>query len=549
MTTLKIPDLGGSSNVEVIEVLVSEGDSVEKEQALIVLETDKATMEIPAEDEGTVTGVLVKVGDKVSQGDDFIELKAASTSEDSNTSSDSVNEDSEAPGDDAAPEAGDTDEPAQNSAPANGSESKTIPVPDLGGSKDVEVIEVSVRVGEEVDEEQSVITLETDKASMEIPAGVAGKVEEILVKMGDKVSEGDPMVVIKTAASAAPKQDSKAIPASAESSNSANKPDSAAAPSASEATSAKSQAAPASSAVASSPSKQIHAGPAVRKIAREFGVDLALVAGSGPKGRVLKEDVQAFVKERVNGPAATGGSGIPAVPEVDFSQFGPVTKEALNNIKRATARSMTTAWLNVPQVTQFDHADITGLEAFRKEQNANSDVRYSIVPFVLKAIAKLLKEFPTFNASLAPDGESLIMKGYIHIGVAVDTPKGLLVPVIRDVDQKSVTEITQELSDKANLAREGKLSLKDMQGGCFSLSSLGGIGGTAFTPIVNPPEVAILGLSRSEMKPVWNRSEFIPRLMLPLSLSYDHRVIDGAEAARFSQKLVSYLEDMRQLLM
>ena len=549
MTTLKIPDLGGSSNVEVIEVLVSEGDSVEKEQALIVLETDKATMEIPAEDEGTVTGVLVKVGDKVSQGDDFIELKAASTSEDSNTSSDSVNEDSEAPGDDAAPEAGDTDEPAQNSAPANGSESKTIPVPDLGGSKDVEVIEVSVRVGEEVDEEQSVITLETDKASMEIPAGVAGKVEEILVKMGDKVSEGDPMVVIKTAASAAPKQDSKAIPASAESSNSANKPDSAAAPSASDATSAKSQAAPASSAVASSPSKQIHAGPAVRKIAREFGVDLALVAGSGPKGRVLKEDVQAFVKERVNGPAATGGSGIPAVPEVDFSQFGPVTKEALNSIKRATARSMTTAWLNVPQVTQFDHADITGLEAFRKEQNANSDVRYSIVPFVLKAIAKLLKEFPTFNASLAPDGESLIMKGYIHIGVAVDTPKGLLVPVIRDVDQKSVTEITQELSDKANLAREGKLSLKDMQGGCFSLSSLGGIGGTAFTPIVNPPEVAILGLSRSEMKPVWDRSEFIPRLMLPLSLSYDHRVIDGAEAARFSQKLVSYLEDMRQLLM
>ena len=549
MTTLKIPDLGGSSNVEVIEVLVSEGDSVEKEQALIVLETDKATMEIPAEDEGTVTGVLVKVGDKVSQGDDFIELKAASTSEDSNTSSDSVNEDSEAPGDDAAPEAGDTDEPAQNSAPANGSESKTIPVPDLGGSKDVEVIEVSVRVGEEVDEEQSVITLETDKASMEIPAGVAGKVEEILVKMGDKVSEGDPMVVIKTAASAAPKQDSKATPASAESSNSANKPDAAAAPSAPETSPAKSQAAPASSAVASSPSKQIHAGPAVRKIAREFGVDLALVAGSGPKGRVLKEDVQAFVKERVNGPATTGGSGIPAVPEVDFSQFGAVTTEALNNIKRATARSMTTAWLNVPQVTQFDHADITGLEAFRKEQNANSDVRYSIVPFVLKAIAKLLKEFPTFNASLAPDGESLIMKGYIHIGVAVDTPKGLLVPVIRDVDQKSVTEITQELGNKASLAREGKLSLKDMQGGCFSLSSLGGIGGTAFTPIVNPPEVAILGLSRSEMKPVWNGSEFVPRLMLPLSLSYDHRVIDGAEAARFSQKLVSYLEDMRQLLM
>ena len=543
MTTLKIPDLGGSSNVEVIEVLVSEGDSVEKEQALIVLETDKATMEIPAEEEGTVTGVLVKVGDKVSQGDDFLELDSASSGDSSAQSSDGDDSDSNA---DTASEAETSDEPAESKEAAGSGESKTIPIPDLGGSKDVEVIEVSVRVGEEVDEEQSVITLETDKASMEIPAGVAGTVEEILIKMGDKVSEGDPMVVVKTAATA--KQESKPAPASSSESKD-KKPESAPASTASQSTPAKSNAAPAMSAVAASPSKQVHAGPAVRKIAREFGVDLALVAGSGPKGRVLKEDVQAFVKERVNGPATAGGTGIPAVPEVDFSQFGPVTTEALNNIKRATARSMTTAWLNVPQVTQFDHADITGLEAFRKEQNANGDVRYSIVPFVLKAIAKLLKEFPTFNASLAPDGESLVMKGYVHIGVAVDTPKGLLVPVIRDVDQKSVTEITQELGNKASLAREGKLSLKDMQGGCFSLSSLGGIGGTAFTPIVNPPEVAILGLSRSEMKPVWDGSEFVPRLMLPLSLSYDHRVIDGAEAARFSQRLVSYLEDMRQLLM
>ena len=549
MTTLKIPDLGGSSNVEIIEVLVSEGDSVEKEQALIVLETDKATMEIPAEEEGTVTGVLVKVGDKVSQGDDFLELDSASSGESSSTSSSSDSDDDRAGSEsskESAPEANASDESEKGASATGGGESKTIPIPDLGGSKDVEVIEVSVRVGEEIDEEQSVITLETDKASMEIPAGVAGTVEEILIKMGDKVSEGDPMVVVKTAATA--KQESKPAPASSSESKD-KKPESAPASSASQSTPAKSNAAPATSAVAASPSKQVHAGPAVRKVAREFGVDLALVAGSGPKGRVLKEDVQAFVKERVNGPATTGGTGIPAVPEVDFSQFGPVTTEALNNIKRATARSMTTAWLNVPQVTQFDHADITGLEAFRKEQNANGDVRYSIVPFVLKAIAKLLKEFPTFNASLAPDGESLIMKGYVHLGVAVDTPKGLLVPVIRDVDQKSVTEITQELGDKARLAREGKLSLKDMQGGCFSLSSLGGIGGTAFTPIVNPPEVAILGLSRSEMKPVWNGSEFVPRLMLPLSLSYDHRVIDGAEAARFSQKLVSYLEDMRQLLM
>ncbi|MEK9766974.1 MAG: 2-oxo acid dehydrogenase subunit E2, partial [Thalassolituus sp.] len=286
-----------------------------------------------------------------------------------------------------------------------------------------------------------------------------------------------------------------------------------------------------------------------RKLAREFGVDLGQVKGSGPKNRITKEDVQAFVKERVNGPAASGGAGIPKVPEVDFAKFGPVTSEPLNNIKRATARAMTTAWLNVPQVTQFDQADITSLEAFRKEQNGKGDVRYSIVPFVMKALANLLIEFPTFNASLSADGESLILKQYVHIGVAVDTPKGLLVPVIRDVDKKSVTEITQELGNKAALARDGKLSLQEMQGGCFSLSSLGGIGGTAFTPIVNPPEVAILGLSKSEMKPVWDGSQFQPRLMLPLSLSYDHRVIDGAEAARFSQRLVTYLEDLRLLLM
>ncbi|MEC7547339.1 MAG: dihydrolipoyllysine-residue acetyltransferase [Pseudomonadota bacterium] len=553
MTTLKIPDLGGSSNVEVIEVLVNAGDSVEQEQALIVLETDKATMEIPAETAGTVSNVLIKVGDKVSQGDEFIELSSDTVSPDNQAQSgqgadeQGADEQSEAQGE--VEKADETTQPASESAKQGEPTSVAVSIPDLGGSKDVEVIEVSVRAGEDIDGEQTIITLETDKASMEIPAGVSGSVEEILVKMGDKVSEGDPMVVVKTAASSA---------ASSSESSSHSTSASASAPTASTPTATTpptTAPAAASGATAqatgnvSSPSKHIHAGPAVRKLAREFGVDLAVVPGSGPKGRVVKEDVQAFVKERVNGPVAAGGSGIPAVPEVDFSQFGPVTTESLNNIKRATARAMTTAWLNVPQVTQFDQADITDLEAFRKAQNAQGDVRFSIVPFVLKAIAKLLHDFPTFNASLSPDGESLIMKGYVHIGVAVDTPKGLLVPVIHDVDKKSVTEITQELGNKAALAREGKLSLKDMQGGCFSLSSLGGIGGTAFTPIVNPPEVAILGLSRSEMKPVWNGTEFIPRLMLPLSLSYDHRVIDGAEAARFSQRLVSYLEDMRQILM
>jgi pyruvate dehydrogenase E2 component (dihydrolipoamide acetyltransferase) len=548
MTTLKIPDLGGSSNVEVIEVLVNPGDSVEQEQALIVLETDKATMEIPAETAGTVSNVLIKVGDKVSQGDEFIELSSDTASSDNQAQpgqgadEQGADEQSEAQGE--VEKADETTQPASESAKQGEATSVTVSIPDLGGSKDVEVIEVSVRAGEDIDGEQTIITLETDKASMEIPAGVSGTVEEILVKMGDKVSEGDPMVVVKTAADTS----SSAASSSEVSSQSASTPTAATAPPTAAPTAVSGANAQATGNV-SSPSKHIHAGPAVRKLAREFGVDLAVVPGSGPKGRVVKEDVQAFVKERVNGPVAAGGSGIPAVPEVDFSQFGPVTTESLNNIKRATARAMTTAWLNVPQVTQFDQADITDLEAFRKAQNAQGDVRFSIVPFVLKAIAKLLHDFPTFNASLSPDGESLIMKGYVHIGVAVDTPKGLLVPVIHDVDKKSVTEITQELGNKAALAREGKLSLKDMQGGCFSLSSLGGIGGTAFTPIVNPPEVAILGLSRSEMKPVWNGTEFIPRLMLPLSLSYDHRVIDGAEAARFSQRLVSYLEDMRQILM
>lgn len=548
MTTLKIPDLGGSSNVEVIEVLVNPGDSVEQEQALIVLETDKATMEIPAETAGTVSNLLIKVGDKVSQGDEFIELSSDTASPDKQAQSGQGADDK---GADEQPEAqgeveraDETTQPASESAEQGEATSVTVSIPDLGGSKDVEVIEVSVRAGEDIDGEQAIITLETDKASMEIPAGVSGTVEEILVKMGDKVSEGEPMVVVKTAADTSPSAGSS----SEVSSQSASTPTAATTPPTAAPTAVSGANAQATGNV-SSPSKHIHAGPAVRKLAREFGVDLAVVPGSGPKGRVVKEDVQAFVKERVNGPVAAGGSGIPAVPEVDFSQFGPVTTESLNNIKRATARAMTTAWLNVPQVTQFDQADITDLEAFRKAQNAQGEVRFSIVPFVLKAIAKLLHDFPTFNASLSPDGESLIMKGYVHIGVAVDTPKGLLVPVIHDVDKKSVTEITQELGNKAALAREGKLSLKDMQGGCFSLSSLGGIGGTAFTPIVNPPEVAILGLSRSEMKPVWNGTEFIPRLMLPLSLSYDHRVIDGAEAARFSQRLVSYLEDMRQILM
>lgn len=569
MTTLKIPDLGGSSDVEVIEILVSEGDSVEKEQAVIVLETDKASMEIPVETSGTVSKLLIKVGDKVSEGDAYLELDSdsgASSAED-NSAEDRAAEDNANEAETASAESVDADDSDSSSEDEESSaaatqETVTINIPDLGGSSDVEVIELAVRVGDTVDGEQPIVTLETDKASMEIPAGVEGEVEELLVKLGDKVSQGDPMVKIKKTATAPAKKESSSGKESSTKNKESSTKDASSAKTDSS-TSSEKKAAPQqesapshgesqSAETAEIPLSKIHAGPAVRKLAREFGVDLAIVRGTGPKNRVLKEDVQAFVKERVKGSASRSGSGtgsgIPSVPKVDFAKFGKISSEPLNNIKRATAKAMTIASLNVPQVTQFDEADITELEAFRKQKNQRGDVKFSVVPFVLKAIAYALKKYPHFNSSLSEDGESLIIKDYVHIGVAVDTPKGLLVPVIRDVDTKSVTKITQELSEKAELARAGKLSLYEMQGGCFSLSSLGGIGGTAFTPIVNPPEVAILGLSKSTLKPIWDGTQFVPRLMLPLSLSYDHRVVDGAEAARFSSYLVQCLEDLRELI-
>ncbi|MCA6126673.1 dihydrolipoyllysine-residue acetyltransferase [Thalassolituus oleivorans] len=537
MTTVKIPDLGGASQVEVIEILVKVGDQVDVEQALIVLETDKASMEIPSEFAGTVMAISVALGDKVSEGDVFIELDTGTASAEA-TPSDQATP-SEPTKEQSSPELESV--VAISSTPAaSTSEVQTIVVPDLGGAEGVEVIEVLVRAGDDINDEQAVVVLESDKASMEIPAGVAGHIEEVLVKLGDKLSQGDAMVRMTVTAAAPTLKAATTAPsvAASESKTKTNIEPSVTAP-------VKAVDDHVSSAV-------VHAGPSVRKLAREFGVDLGKLKGTGPKHRILKEDIQAFVKERVSGVAAVGGgAGIPPVPKVDFAKFGPVTTEPLNGIKRATAKAMTIASLNVPQVTQFDQADITSLEAFRKAQNETNKqgMRYSIVPFVLKAIARALEEFPTFNSSLAEDGESLILKQYIHIGVAVDTPKGLLVPVIRNVNGKTVTEITQELSNKAELARLGKLPLTEMQGGCFSLSSLGGIGGTAFTPIVNPPEVAILGLSKAEMKPVWDGTSFQPRLMLPLSLSYDHRVVDGAEAARFGQCIVGYLEDMRTLLM
>ena len=543
----RIPDLGGAADVEVIEVSVAVGDQVDAEQTLLVLETDKASMEIPAEVAGQVEALKIAVGDKVNEGDVFISI-----------TSDAAGQPAEAavvkPEADAKNETGTTEAPVTASAGSTAdaaaeSTEKAIAVPDLGGSEGVEVIELNAAVGDQIDAEQTILVLESDKATMEIPAGEAGKILSLAVAVGDKVSQGDAMLTLLVQASASPASISQTSisQTSAPAAPQAAKPQT---PAANSSLSVKSAAQ--STTEPQKASGQVHAGPAVRKLAREFGVDLSQVSASGRKGRITKDDVQLFVKQRLNAPQSAAGTGIPAVPEVDFAKFGAITTEPLNNIKRATAKAMTTAWLNVPQVTQFDLADITDLESYRKAQNQQyqaQGIRFSVVPFVMKALAKVLREFPQFAASLSSYGESLIMKDYVHIGVAVDTPKGLLVPVIRDVDRLSVTEITQQLNEKAQNARDGKLTLLDMQGGCFSLSSLGGIGGTAFTPIVNPPEVAILGLSKSEMKPVWNGQEFVPRLMLPLSLSYDHRVIDGAEAARFSQRLVACLQDLRNVLM
>lgn len=548
--SLTVPDLGGAEQVEVIEILVAAGDQVEAEESVIVLETDKATMEIPSPLNGTISSLTIKVGDKVNEGDQYGEIEtseASIKSEEKAVKSEKKDELEE------APESEQSSNVASNPSTETSAETtivETIPVPDLGGSDQVEVIELLVKVGEEVDAEQSVLTLETDKASMEIPAGKSGRVEKILLTLGDKVSVGDAMIELLVS------QSSGAQNIADNKENSATGDTTAASTinSTENRTSKNSTEKPVTSSSPVEdvkPSGQVHAGPAVRKLAREFGVDLALVKGSGTRGRVTKDDVQDHVKAALQNPQVAGGSGIPKVADVDFSKFGETEVVALNKIKLATAKNLTAAWLNAPQVTQFDQADISELEAFRKQVNTkpNTEQKLSAVPFVMKALATAMKEFPQFNASLSADGQSLIYKKYTNIGVAVDTPGGLLVPVIRDVDQKTVTEIAQDLNQKAQKAREGKLGLVDMQGGCLSVSSLGGIGGTAFTPIVNAPEVAILGLSRAEIKPMWNGSEFVPNLMLPLSLSYDHRVIDGAEAARFSQRLAELLGDIRQLVL
>ncbi|MBB1362336.1 pyruvate dehydrogenase complex dihydrolipoyllysine-residue acetyltransferase [Shewanella sp. SR44-4] len=542
---VKVPDIGGDTDVSVIEVLVAVGDSIDVDTGLITLETDKATMDVPSPKAGVVKSVTVAVGDKVSEGSLVITLEVAGSAPVAAAPTASAPQA-------AAPVAQAAQAPAAQAATTT--QVQEIHVPDIGDANDVDIIEVLVSVGDEITADQGLITLETDKATMEVPAPFAGKLVSLTVKVGDKVSQGSLIATIETTSSApvaqaAPAQ-AEPAPAAAAPTMAANRPSTPPVPFH-------------PSAAVTASTGVVHASPAVRRLAREFGVDLTKVSGTGRKARILKEDVQAFVKYELSRPKATaatavsggaGGLNVIAAPKVDFSKFGEVEEIPLSRIQKISGPNLHRNWVTIPHVTQFDEADITEMEAFRKQQNdlaAKKKADYKITPlvFMMKAVAKALAEFPVFNSSLSPDGESLIQKKYFHIGVAVDTPNGLMVPVVRDVDKKGIVELSRELTDISIRARDGKLKSADMQGSCFTISSLGGIGGTAFTPIVNYPDVAILGVSKSEIKPKWNGKEFEPKLMLPLSLSYDHRVIDGAMAARFSVTLSAILSDIRTLIL
>lgn len=534
-----VPDIG-ADEVEVTEVLVKAGDTVAVDQSLLSVEGDKAAMEVPAPQAGVVKEVRVKAGDKVKTGSLIMVFEGAAAA---------------APAPVAAAPA-----PVAVAAPAAAVASavatlQDVTVPDIGGDA-VEVTEIMVKVGDVVKADQSLLNVEGDKAAMEVPAPFAGTVAEIKVKVGDKVSTGSLVFVFSTGA-AAPAAAATPAPVA---------PVAAAAPAAPSVSAAPAPvaAAPAASSGFVENQAYAHASPVVRRLAREFGVDLSKVTGTARKGRVLREDVQNYVKNiiaqvasgkgNVTGSGNSVGFDLIPWPKVDFSKFGAVEEKPLSRIQKLSGNNLHRNWVRIPHVTQFDEADITGLEEFRKEQNTLAEkkklgVKYTPLVFIMKAVAKALEEFPTFNSSLSEDGASLILKKYVHLGIAVDTPNGLVVPVVRDVNKKGIIELSRELQDISVKAREGKLTAADMQGGCFTISSLGGIGGTAFTPIVNAPEVAILGVSKSDIKPKWNGKEFEPRLMVPLSVSYDHRVIDGALAARFTATLASYLADIRQIIM
>jgi pyruvate dehydrogenase E2 component (dihydrolipoamide acetyltransferase) len=524
---VNVPDIGGDE-VEVTEIMVKVGDTVAAEQSLITVEGDKASMEVPAPFAGVVKEIKINTGDKVSTGSLIMVFEVAGAAP------------AAAPAQASAPTAAAAAAPAASGA-------KDVNVPDIGGDE-VEVTEVMVKVGDKVAAEQSLITVEGDKASMEVPAPFAGVVKEIKINTGDKVSTGS-LIMVFEVEGAAPAAAPTAAPA-------------AAAP-------APAKAAPAAAPLAKAEGKSefaendayIHATPLIRRLAREFGVNLAKVKGTGRKGRILREDVQAYVKDAVkraeSAPAGATGGGLPGMlpwPKVDFSKFGEIEEVEMGRIQKISGANLSRNWVMIPHVTHFDKTDITDLEAFRKQQNDEAakrklDVKFTPVVFIMKAVATALEQMPRFNSSLSEDGQKLTLKKYINVGVAVDTPNGLVVPVFKDVNKKSITELSRELMAISKKARDGKLTAGEMQGGCFTISSLGGIGTTHFAPIVNAPEVAILGVSKSAMEPVWNGKEFVPRLMMPMSLSFDHRVIDGADGARFITIINNTLADIRRLVM
>ena len=549
---VKVPDIGDFDEVAVIEVLVKVGDTVKAEQSLITVESDKASMEIPSSTAGVVKELKVEVGSKVKEGSVVLVLEAEGAGA------------AAAPAPAAAPAAAPAPAPAA-AAPAPAAPAAApaasgpveVKVPDIGDFKDVAVIEVLVKVGDVVKAEQSLITVESDKASMEIPSSAAGVLKELKVKVGDTVNIGDLIAVLEGAAGAAapaPTQAAAAAPATATAS--APAPAAASAPAAA--------AAPAHQPTVAPSASLPHASPSVRKFARELGVPLEEVKGSGPKGRITQEDIQNFTKAVMSGQASTKASaakapagggdgaalGLIPWPKVDFTKFGTVERKDLSRIKKLSGANLHRNWVMIPHVTNNDEADITELEAFRvstNKENEKSGVKVTMLAFVIKAVVAALKKFPEFNTSL--DGDQLVYKQYYNIGFAADTPNGLVVPVLKDADKKGILQISAEMGELAKKARDGKLGSADMQGGCFSISSLGGIGGTHFTPIINAPEVAILGLSKGQMKPVWDGKQFVPRLTLPMSLSYDHRVIDGALAARFNAYLGQVLADYRRILL
>ncbi len=543
-----VPDIGDFKDVEVVEILVKPGDSITPEQSLVTLESDKATMEIPSPQAGVVKEIRIKVGDKVSQGSALLVLEAGEAAPGKAPAATegkaaAAQPSSQPP---AAPAAPPPPAPAQQ-----GGQALEVRVPDIGDFKEVDVVEILVKPGDTVTKEQSLVTLESDKATMEIPSPAAGVVKAIVVKVGDKVAEGSPLLSLEgDAAASAPAPVAAPAPAAA-----ASPP----APAAAAPASTPPREPPVrSEPAADTPGYKPHASPSVRRFARELGVDLARLRGTGPKGRILQTDIQAFVKGALAGgaatpaPAAQAGGGLALLPwpQVDFAKFGAVEAKPLSRIKKISGANLHRNWVMIPHVTNNEEADVTELESFRgalNRENEKSGIKVTMLAFLVKACVAALAKFPELNASL--DGDNLILKKYFHIGFAADTPNGLVVPVIKDADRKGVFDIAKESSELAKQAREGKLKPADMQGGCFSISSLGGIGGTTFTPIINAPEVAILGVGKSSLRPHWDGKGFVPRLILPLSLSYDHRVIDGAAGARFNAYLAQLLADFRRAML